>query len=47
MLVLFCKLLDLSRDIGDPLIELSPVVDEALDKVDDPRRQDVGSLRED
>ena len=37
VLVLFCELLDLSRDVGDALIEPSPVVGEILDEVDDPR----------
>src|SRR6476660_1523215 len=38
VLVLFCELLDLSGDVGDALIETSPVAGEALDEVNDPRR---------
>ena len=38
VLVLFCELLDLFRDIGDAVIETSPVAGEVLDEVDDPQR---------
>ena len=37
MLILFRKVLGLSRDVGDALIEASPIVGEILDKVDDAR----------
>jgi hypothetical protein len=38
VLVLFCEFLDLSRDVGDALIEASPIVGKVFDEVDDARR---------